>query len=498
MDKNQSVVRYLLIVGFVMVVCAVLCYVLLIRPNNSNEVSEAYPSEESAENIEPSPSYESPPTNLNDLTTQDPPEEVETETEEEAEIENPAEAWAQLAANPDLLTDDNWEQISPIVAAWVEAEGIEIVDTITATIEDEELKDTVIRFSLRTVVENHPEAAFDYTLQFEPTGSGIFVMDENPYMGYILYKWVRVQPVDALNRVLALESDSQKSRLVDDVFRLWVRDDIDGLVEAIPQLPAEVQDTARVSGIAHLAHENIDAALVLFTDLESDAKKGPAAIRIASSWAAQDPEAALNWAQTNPITESIRDQITSTILTSLASTDPEKAFNHAIELPLNEEGIGFETSVLTTLSYTNVDKALELLPKVRAGASQITAYTGVGGGLAMQGRTTEAIELGKELPEDDQLNYYKTVGIMSLTGSMMSGITGSESEQNVFATLEAIPLEAARSHVSMQAILMDHLNNSYSEEEIESLKEYITEEDMEELEKGLEQIKSIPIPSISF
>ena len=114
----------------------------------------------------------------------------------------------------------------------------------------------------------------------------------------------------------------------------------------------------------------------------------------------------------------------------------------------------------------------------------------------MNGRITEAIELGKELTEEEQLNYYTTVGAMSLSGSMMSGLTGSEPEMDVFATLDAIPLEEARSLVAVQAIVMDQLSNSYSDDEIESLKEYISEDDMEDLEKGLEQMEAMP--SIPF
>ncbi|MXX94877.1 MAG: hypothetical protein F4039_06830 [Gammaproteobacteria bacterium] len=121
---------------------------------------------------------------------------------------------------------------------------------------------------------------------------------------------------------------------------------------------------------------------------------------------------------------------------------------------------------------------------------------GVGSGLAMQGKTTEAIELGKDLPEEDQLNYYTTVGTMALTGSLISGVTGQELEKDVFETIDRIPLAAARSKIAVQAIIMNQLSKSYSDEELESLKEYVSKEDMEDLEKELEKLESIP--SIPF
>ncbi|MCY3540578.1 MAG: hypothetical protein OXH31_01520 [Gammaproteobacteria bacterium] len=416
----------------------------------------------------------------------------------EEEAENPAEAWANLAADPNMLTEEHRSRINNIVRAWIKEEGVDVLDTVTGAIKDEDFKESIIRNGLRTAAEDNPEAAFDYALQFESGGGGLFGMSFNPYMYSILSEWVKESPMDALNKVLAVESPSQRNQLVDDVFRPWARSDLQTMIDSIPQFPSEIQDAARVVGISHLSDNSIDDALSLFDDIESDAKKGQAAMNIAFSWTEKDPEAALNWAQTNPNTESIRTQVTSTMLTALASKDAQRAFDVALELPLNEDGVGLEANVIAALAYTNVDKALELLPKVRTGETQTTAYMGVGGGLAMQGRTTEAIELGKELPEDDQLNYYTAVGAIALSGSMLSGLTGSEPEKDVFETLDSIPLEAARSKVAVQAIMMDQLSDSYSDEEIASLKEYVSEEDMEELEKGLEQMESMPMPSIPF
>ena len=412
----------------------------------------------------------------------------------EEEAENPREAWAKLSADPNLLTESNRRRIQNIVEAWIKEEGIGVLDTVTAAIEDEDLKERIIRNGLMIVTEDDPEAAFDYALQFDSGGGGMFGMSFsfNPYMSSVLESWVTQHPMDAFNKVLTVDSTSQKDQLVDQVFRSWARRDLQTFVDSIPQFPSEFQDAARVSGVSQLSRESVDEAKSLFADIESDAKKSQAAMSLASSWADEDPEAALNWAQTDPSTESIRAQVTGTMLTTLATKSPEKAFDIARELPLNKDGLGLEASVISTLAYTNVDKALELLPKVRTGDTQTTAYMGIGGGLAMQGRVTEAIELGKDLSEEDQLNYYTSVGAMSLSGSLLSGLTGNEPEKDVFETIDSIPLEAARSKVAVSAILMDQMSDSYSDEEIESLKKYVSEEDLEELEKGMEQMDMMP------
>lgn len=414
------------------------------------------------------------------------------------EAENPKQAWATLSSDPNLLTEENWARIQNILNAWIKEEGVVVIDTIIAAIEAEDLKERVIRIGLRTVSEDDPEAAFDYALQFQDEGGGIFGFSYNPHMSSVLNVWVRNQPLDALNRVLSIESTSQKNQLAETVFRTWASHNIQALVDSIPQFPSEYQDAARVSSISRLSQDSVEDAISLFSDIESDAKKNQAAMTIASSLANKDPDAALHWAQTDPSTESIRTQLITTILTTITSKNPQKAFDVALELPLNEDGEGLEVRVITTMAYTNVDKALELLPKVRAGASKKSAYMGVGSGLAMKGRISEAIELGKDLSEEDQLNYYTTVGTMSLSGSLVSGLTGNEPEKDVFETLDSIPHDGARSKVAVQAIMMNQFRDSYSDDEIASLKEYVSEEDMEELEKGLEQMDSMPMPFLGL
>ena len=335
------------------------------------------------------------------------------------EAENPAEAWATLSADPDLLTDENWSRIDNIVSAWIKEDGVVVLDTVTEAIEDRNLKERINRRGLDTLVEHHPEEAFDIALQLEFVGNTPFwEPPNNAFKNFVLNAWVRESPMDALNRVLTIGLDSRRNSYIVDVFRSWARSDIQGMVESIPQFPSEIQDSARVSGIFHLSRESIDEALSLFDDIEGDAKKSLAAMSIATSWAEKHPAGALRWAQTKLNTESIRTQVTSTMLMFLAGQDPQEAFDVALRLPINKDGVGLEASGIATLAYTNVDEALEILHKVRRGASQKTAYMIVGRVLAMQGRISEAIELGNELPEEDQVNYYTTVGTTSLSGSL--------------------------------------------------------------------------------
>ncbi|MDE0094500.1 MAG: hypothetical protein OXO49_08385 [Gammaproteobacteria bacterium] len=425
------------------------------------------------------------------------------------EAENPREAWEKLLKEPSLLTHDNFARVNNIVNAWIKQEGIAVLDTVTPDIEDEKLRKSIITLGVQMEAEDNPAAAFDYALQFQSEETGFFglSMSYNPHMFGVLREWIEQEPMDAINRILAVESSTQKASLLGDAFEQWARTDVQTLVTSIQTFPPETRDIARVKSISRLARESIDDAVALFEEIESDAQKTQAGFSITTTWTEDDPEAALKWAQTSSHTESIRSQLTSQIISSLTHTNPQKAFDIAREMPIDEvdgSGVGLEAQVISSLAYTNLDKALELLPNVRVGKTQTTAYMGIGGGLAMSGRVTEAIELGQELSEEDQLSYYTSVGTMSLTGGMvgglLSGLTGEETEEtDIFDTIDSIPHQGAQSQVAMQAIIMDKMSNSYSEEEIERLQKYLSEEDKEELEKGLKQMESMPtMPFFGF
>lgn len=421
------------------------------------------------------------------------------------EAENPKEAWEHLLQEYSILTEDDFERVSNIVNAWIKQDGIDVLDIVTPDIEDEELRESIISFGVRTEAEDDPASAFDYAIQFQSEETGFFglSMSHNRYMFSVLREWIEQEPMDAINRILTIESTTQKTSLLGDAFDQWARTDAQALTAAIPSFPPEARDIARVNAIRRIAGESIDDAVNLFEDIENDTHKTQAVFSISTKWTEDDPEAALAWAQTSSHTESIRPQLTAQIINTLAREDPQKAFDIAREMPIDEidgNGVGLEASVISSLAYTNIDKALELLPDVREGKTQTTAYMGIGSGLAMNGRVAEAIELGKTLSEEDQLSYYTSVGTMSLTGGLLGGLTGKEAqESDVFETIDSIPHKGAQSQVAMQAIVMDKLNSSYSEEELERLQNYVSEEDREDLEKSLEQLDAMPpIPFIGF
>lgn len=413
----------------------------------------------------------------------------------EEELANPEAAWFELADDSALFDYDNMHRIRTVVEAWVKKDGIVIIDTIIESIPDEDMKYSVLSSALRTAASIDPAEALDYAVALDA---------EERYSSYgtsVVQTWAQSEPLSALDQIVSLESDIDKNRLVTSLFSTWAHNDAETVLGSLGRVPEEYQDTARVAAIQSLAFQTdeesesgLEKAVSLLAEVRNESSKMQAARTIATAWAREDLDEALNWAATDPNVEGFGEQLVGQMLTNIAYSDPDKAFETALAQPLVGEGddaVGMEAQVLSIMGYSNLDKAMEFLPKVREGKTKTQAISGVGNALAMNGRIEEAVELGKELSESEQITYYTNVGTSSLTMGMIAG----GSDTSVFDTLDMIPSDEAKSKIAVTAVMMNSMNTTLSEDEIESLKEeYISEEDLEEMEEGMDQMGTFPMP----
>lgn len=414
------------------------------------------------------------------------------------ELTNPEAAWFELTEDPTLFDYDNFSRIRTIVDAWLERDGIAVLDTIVETIPDEDMKYMVFSNALRTATSIDPVEALDYALALD-AGERY-----SSYASTVIDTWARSEPSATLDQIISLDGDIDKSTLVTSLFNRWAKSDSKTMLNSISRVPEELQDNARVAAIQSLAYQmdeesesRFEVVLSLFAEVRNDTSKLQAARGIALAMARDDLDAALNWVNTDPSIEKFREQLIGQMLTNIVYSDPDKAFEAALAQPLVGEGddaVGMEAQVLMMMGYSNLEKAVELLPKVREGITKVQAINGLGSALAMNGRIAEAVELGNDLPENEQDTYFTTVGTSSLTMSLVGGT----SDSSVFDTLELIPSDDAKSKIAVSAVMMNSFNATLSEDEIEELKEYITEEDLKEMEEGMDQMGNFNIPFLGL
>ena len=402
-------------------------------------------------------------------------------------LEHPEESWYELVAEPKSLEYDNMSRIKTIVNAWVAQDGIGILDKVAESIKDENFESSVLSSALRAATDSTPNEAFDYAL----------ALDDKATYGYfaqiVLGQWARLDPNSALERVQEIESGQYRNQLVKSLFSAWASHDVDEVLGEMDRVPEELRDPAQVAVIQSLAWgESVEDAVSLLTDIQDTEQQTQAARSLAMGWANRDMEAALDWVMTDPTVDSMRDELIGMVLNNAAHTSPDKAFELALAQPPIGDGadaVGLEAQVLTMIGYANINKAVELLPQVRDGKTKVRATHGVGNALAMNGRVEEAIALGSQIPADEQVTYYTTIGSSSISMGMFT-----ETDISVFETLDLIPSEEAQSRTALSAVMLNAMNEKFSEEEVESLKEYMTEEDLEALEEvdGQQGIFNMP------
>ena len=189
---------------------------------------------------------------------------------------------------------------------------------------------------------------------------------------------------------------------------------------------------------------------------------------------------------TDPSTEPERKLLASTVIAQITRLDFQKAFELARDLSFDihdDEDIGLEATVIDILAFQNLEEALHLLPLVREGATKFEAYSYVGNALARNDRLDDAISNGKEFTGEQQIRYYIRIG---------SNVNVMEDSESIFAMLDKLPTEIARSRIATTQISNNQRSDVYDEDQIERLNKYLTNEDRALLKKIDEEGLSVP------
>lgn len=406
----------------------------------------------------------------------------------EQEAQNPEQSWSNLLTDPNIISADP-VRVTNIVLAWVEQEGISILDEVLGYIKINQQKENLIYTAINAAAKHDLALVFDYiqSLGHDQYGARL---------GTVIYRWAESDPNAAWDRILLMESKSARDRAQEQLLGHWARENPDSLQAAMPRFSHTQQDLARVQLALTLAYDSsFDDAKAVFSQISDAAAKQQSAQSLIYVMGQEDPAGTLAWISSDPDLSQWQYQFTNSVLSSLAFNDPIKAFELALEQPLREDLPGFESNVVTSVAYTDMDKAIELLPKVREGKTKIAAYNGVGNALASQQKIDEAIELGRNLSSKEQEQYYTSLG--SMIGMM------SEADETI-DLIGKLPSDVAKSKIAMSSISMHEilknsgLEEKFDEEQIEELREYLNEEDAAELEESLEKMKDNPAGSIPF
>ena len=387
-----------------------------------------------------------------------------------ATVDDPEAIWDELLS---LVKQDDTNKskvLENIAQQWYEKDGMRILDEINTSPLDEYIKENVVARVLRLAAANIPQEAFQYAQTLPIEGS---------FFSSALYSvidiWAQSDPQSAYQAVSNVEPSRQRERLQAEVVEIWASNEPYDFLENLDSFPPQIHQTGISFAIMSIAQTSPQEAAEIA--LEQDA--GPMgsfnimyAHSVMENWVRvkQDVETAVDWVFNGPVPEEERHIWVRALTTTLVSSDPRRAFDLALKQPKSEGGMeaflpAIESQVIEQIVFTDLDLAVELLPRVPEGKSRSEAYSSVGRKYIDLGESEKAVTLGLKLPPDDQVGFFQNIAFswarMDPTGLIES--------------LKNLPTTELRSSIAQYVTTRDSLEENFTDTQLDALKQHIDE-----------------------
>ena len=321
---------------------------------------------------------------------------------------DPESAWNALL-NDQVENIAQIEAFIGVASTWANQDGFNVIDRVRESLGFGVVANAVVLSVLHTAVVNDPHAAFQNALSLSSKS-------RFDALSSIVALWAKVTPLDTLEALNSAHLGGLRSELYEALIDSWTEKNPKSLLDNLASLPERLQQNAQLLamfGVARISPPDAVEYLAVLPDDPNDDRRFSLAYEIAEHWSNIDARAALDWVSSVPFpgesNKRPQRMLLAKVLRNLVVEDANFAFQFAINVPLERFGHGLEPYVVSDIAHANTDKAISLLPHVRDGPTKAAAYRSVGRVLAEDGEYSRATDLGLELPDDQQSNYYCAV-----------------------------------------------------------------------------------------
>ncbi|MXZ43600.1 MAG: hypothetical protein F4Z01_01270 [Gammaproteobacteria bacterium] len=394
-------------------------------------------------------------------------------------VEKPKEEWyktLKLAQTQSKTYDD----LVPIAQVWIDESGVSVLDEINDSVTSYGLRKELLTQALTWFANSQPEQAFNYALTHDFPGKN-FTLNE------IVRAWASEgDAVEALQTLNGLPNSQLRRELVDRGTMVWMGIDWKlyyrryepeplKLLDNLHLLPASLHSAVSATAIESLVSAESPTRAVEMVFQLDETLQLSAARALVEEWARRDLNACVEWVLSSPDSKDLRNKLYHTLAWKLLDEgEPELAFQVGLRQPIPYHGFGLEGDLMGDIASDDLSLALELLPDVREGTTQMNAYVSVAEELFNRGKTEEAIDLGTDLESKDHYHYYLR----------LSWTWAQSNPKEFLEAIEQIPGTAVRSYVARQQILWHHLNNYFTTNQLRTLDTHLNERDRKYLEEN--------------
>jgi hypothetical protein len=369
-------------------------------------------------------------------------------------IENPVldteSAWEAFVQehrnNFAYLIGDKATLLEKIADSFVEQHGLEALDAIDRSTPNYDDKGVVLSRVLRRIAREHPEEALEFALGH--------TRDKRLLVGLVIGEWARRTPQATLDHL----SNATYSNRVDYqaiALRGWI--DTEGpltVLTKMNRLPRDVRDLAEAMAISTFARTSPEQSVVWMREIANPTRKKRIAQSIAIAWAQKDPSAALDWVQSDPKIEDLRDELLSTTLRESARTNRALALETALSLSRKDSNVGFEAEVIRTVARRDIDAALELLPRSRNEETKLAGMRYIADSL-IRIYNVEGVDRALELAEQLESEEVRTRYVESILP-----VWAMANPRDLYNRIEQLPSQEMKSLAAKTLIERDKENLS--------------------------------------
>ena len=382
-------------------------------------------------------------------------------------IDDPETAWNELVVG---FQDDTslLNEFILVASAWVEEGGISVLDSISQSLTNAETRQRVLRSVLRDVAHSDPAGAFLYAQNIESDPNNAVVIA-------VAGVWARSDPGAALLASTEIKDVSLRKDTTGMVISAWARREPKEVLKNVNALPFDLQEKASIAAISAMSRESPEGAARLVATMESGSIKTESARSVARNWSDRDHSSALDWILNDPGVEEIRSELLSSIMHRLVKVDPDLAMRTALDQPIEENvrgfgmfgvGVGMETNVISSLAFSDMDKAIELLPLVREGRTSYFAFQIVASSLVSNDEIDKAFDTAQQFPDRLRKNYY----------SALATAWAGRDPKGLFNSIDRFPSKDAKSRVALLLVTRDQISSGLTDEQVDEARKYLTDE----------------------
>ena len=364
------------------------------------------------------------------------------------------------------LSEPQTQALGHILRAWIEREGLQILDVVRSTVPSGFSMLDTITFVTDQVVDTKPKFALDLALEMT-------AKDEQDHRfrylaRYLAGRWAESNPRRALDATLSVDGRSLRGMLQGSVVRQWAKQDPHALLNIVDTLPADLQIIVRQHALIAIAATSPESAVERLSDFSIRKNRDAVAKAIARSWVKTDVSKIFDWIETDSNIAHIQSELTRVAFVHLTHLDPALAVQEAAVRPVDDNGEGWEATVISRLVIKgDVDAAVALLSQVRAGATRVRAYGDVIEHLLEEQYDTNlAADLFLQLNENEitRVSYF----VDDLTRL---------APRRIYKDLDKIEPKRIRLYIASSLISNNLRNGTFTSEELESLEEMTQRDD---------------------